>query len=75
MVRHYCGSSIVGIASSYNFSLSKNPASKCALFVNESTVKCEQRTEFLLTQSGSSLKCQFTEKLKLPHALLTLKAS
>ncbi len=41
------GSSIIGTASSFSFNLSENPASDCALLVNESAVKLsEQRTKF-----------------------------
>ncbi len=61
------GSNIAGTASSFSFNLFENPASYCAWFVNESTVKwSEQKTEFLLTQSGSSLK------IKLIHSFLML---
>ncbi len=61
------GSNIVGTALSFGFNLFENPASNCALFLNESTVKwSEQKTKFLLTWSGSSLK------IKLIHSFLTL---
>ncbi len=60
-------SNIVGTASSFSFNLFGNPASNFALFVNESAVKwSEQRTEFLHTWSGSSLKIKFI------HSFLTL---
>ncbi len=53
-------SNIFGTASSFSFNLSENPTSNCALFVNESAVKwSEQRTELLMTQSGTSLKIMF----------------
>ncbi len=60
-------SNIVGTASSFSFNLSENPKWNCALFVNESAVKwSEQRTEFLLMWSGTSLKIKFI------HSFLTL---
>ncbi len=61
------GSNIFNIASSFSFTLSENPSSNCASFVNESSVKWnEQKSKFLLTWSGSSLKVKFT------HSFLTL---
>ncbi len=48
------GSNIFGTASSFRFNRSENPALN-AFFVNESTLS-EQRTTFLLMQSGASIK-------------------
>ncbi len=54
------GSNIVGTASSFIFNYSENRVSNRALFVSESEVKIsEQRTEFLLMQSRTSVKIKF----------------
>ncbi len=48
------------MTSSFRVNLSENHALHFALFVNEYALKLsEQWTEFLLTQSGSSLKIKF----------------
>ncbi len=64
-ITHTCVSTllsnpIIDTASFFSFNLSENPASNCALFVNGSVVEwSEQRTEFLLTRSGTSLQIKF----------------
>ncbi len=62
----YCditvGSNIVGTASTFSFNLSENPASNCALFVNESVENLnEQRTKFLLKLSGNKFNPLFAD--------------
>ncbi len=54
---HNCRIQYRHAASSFSFNIFENPTSKCALFVDDYVVKwSEQRTKFLLTRSGTSLK-------------------
>ncbi len=57
VVWHNCRIQYRHAASSFSFNIFENPTSKCALFVDDYVVKwSEQRTKFLLTRSGTSLK-------------------